>query len=110
MLGLDDVRWELGRFGKLNVRHGKGSRRKGPKLRLVPLINGADRSLRWFVEGVWAQVGTDPTRQGIPMPARVGPSVRNGRIARHVADRVVNDIELVCGVLPPPQRGERAVP
>jgi integrase/recombinase XerD len=35
MLDLDDVRWELGRFGKLNVRHGKGSRRKGPKPRLV---------------------------------------------------------------------------
>jgi len=33
MLDLDDVRWELGRFGKLNVRHGKGSRRKGPKPR-----------------------------------------------------------------------------
>ena len=44
MLDLDDVRWELGRFGKLNVRHGKGSRRRGPKPRLVPLINGADRS------------------------------------------------------------------
>ena len=29
MLDLDDVRWELGRFGKLNVRHGKGSRRRG---------------------------------------------------------------------------------
>ena len=46
MLDLDDVRWELGRFGKLNVRHGKGSRRRGPKPRLVPLINGADRGLR----------------------------------------------------------------
>ena len=44
MLDLDDVRWELGRFGKLNVRHGKGSRRRGPKPRLVPLINGADRT------------------------------------------------------------------
>ena len=42
MLDLD-VRWELGRFGKLNVRHGKGARR-GPKPRLVPLINGADLS------------------------------------------------------------------
>jgi integrase len=44
MLDLDDVRWELGRFGKLNVRHGKGSRRKGPKPRLVSLINGADEA------------------------------------------------------------------
>jgi len=41
MLDLDDVRWELGRFGKLNVRHGKGARRRGPKPRLVRLINGA---------------------------------------------------------------------
>jgi len=36
MLDIADVRWELGRFGKLNVRFGKGSRRRGPKQRLVP--------------------------------------------------------------------------
>ncbi|MGY4969649.1 hypothetical protein [Streptomyces sp. NEAU-S7GS2] len=52
MLDLDDVRWDLGRFGKLNVRFGKGSRRSGPRQRMVPLINGADRSLRWYVEDV----------------------------------------------------------
>jgi hypothetical protein len=46
MVDLDDVCWEQGRFGKLNVRHGKGSRRRGPKPRLVPLIDGADRNLR----------------------------------------------------------------
>ena len=58
MLDLDDVRWELGRFGKLNVRHGKGSRRRGPKPRPVPLINGADRNLRWFIEDVCGQPNT----------------------------------------------------
>ena len=63
MLDLDDVRWELGRFGKLNVRHGKGSRRKGPKPRLVPLINGADRSLRWFIEDVLGLFDIDPNGQ-----------------------------------------------
>jgi hypothetical protein len=31
MLDLVDVRWELGRFGRLNVRHGKGAGRRGPK-------------------------------------------------------------------------------
>ena len=30
MLDLDDVRWELGRFGKLHVRHGKGRAARGP--------------------------------------------------------------------------------
>jgi integrase len=63
MLDLDDVRWELGRFGKLNVRHGKGSRRKGPKPRLVPLINGAGRGLRWFTGDVWGQFDGDYDKQ-----------------------------------------------
>lgn len=67
MLDLDDVRWELGRFGKLNVRHGKGSRRKGPKPRLVPLINGADRSLRWFIEDVLGHFGIDLAGHATPL-------------------------------------------
>jgi hypothetical protein len=67
MLDLDDVRWELGRFGKLNVRHGKGSRRfaaQGPQaVELIgrPLLNkdsaytDAERDalgLRGFLDGV----------------------------------------------------------
>lgn len=67
MLDLDDVRWEPGRFGKLNVRHGKGSRRQEPKPRLVPLIKGADRGLRWFIEDVWGQFDGDHTRPGAPL-------------------------------------------
>ncbi|EHR59190.1 tyrosine-type recombinase/integrase [Saccharomonospora cyanea] len=67
MLNLGDVRWELGRFGKLNVRHGKGSRRKGPRQRLVPLINGADRALTWFVEDVWSQFDVDDSLPGAPL-------------------------------------------
>ncbi|MBP2371735.1 tyrosine-type recombinase/integrase [Pseudonocardia parietis] len=75
MLDLADVHWELGRFGKLNVRHGKGSRRRGAKPRLVPLINGADRSLGWFITDVWGQLDADHTRPGAPL----FPSERKGR-------------------------------
>jgi len=67
MLDLNDVRWELGRFGKLTVRHGRGSRRRGPKPRLVPLINDADRNLRWFIEDVWGRFDLDHTRSGAPL-------------------------------------------
>ncbi|MGH8917519.1 MAG: tyrosine-type recombinase/integrase, partial [Actinomycetes bacterium] len=67
MLDLDDVRWELGRFGKLNVRHGKGSRRKGPKARLAPLINGADRSLCWYIEDVLGLFDIDPAGHSVPL-------------------------------------------
>lgn len=85
MLDLDDVRWELGRFGKLNVRHGKGSRRRGPKPRLVPLINGADRNLCWFIEDVWGQFGDGPGRPGVPLfPSE--RKCRDGSSARATAD------------------------
>jgi site-specific recombinase XerD len=57
----------LGRFGKLNVRYGKGSRRKGPKQRLVPLINGADRALVWFIEDVWGQFNANHCLPGAPL-------------------------------------------
>ncbi|RJQ74196.1 site-specific integrase [Pseudonocardiaceae bacterium YIM PH 21723] len=76
MLDLHDVRWDLGTFGKLHVRHGKGSRRRGPKPRLAPLINGADRLLTWFIEDIWSAFGGDFTLPDAPLfPSERG---RNG--------------------------------
>lgn len=46
-LDIRDWRPDLGEFGKLHVRFGKGSRGRGPKQRLVPAINGADRLIDW---------------------------------------------------------------
>ncbi|MEV5681427.1 site-specific integrase [Streptomyces sp. NPDC052179] len=66
-LDLDDIKWNLGRFGKLQVRYGKGKRGSGPCERMVPLINGAGRTLRWFIEDVWGQFGDDHTRPGAPL-------------------------------------------
>lgn len=67
MLDFADVRWELGRFGKLDVRHGKGARRKGPKQRLVPLVNGADAALAWYIEDVLGQFDSDFSLPGAPL-------------------------------------------
>jgi site-specific recombinase XerD len=66
-LDLPDIKWELGPMGKLHVRCGKGSRGSGPRERMVPLINNAGRTLRWFVEDVWGQFGDDHTRPGVPL-------------------------------------------
>jgi integrase len=66
-LDLADVKWELGHFGKLHVRHGKGARGSGPRERMVPLVNHADRTLRWFIQDVWGQFGDDHTRYGAPL-------------------------------------------
>ena len=56
MLDLADVKWELGRFGKLHVRHGKGARGSGPRERMVPLINGAGRPCAGSSQDVWGQL------------------------------------------------------
>jgi integrase/recombinase XerD len=66
-LDLADVKWELGPFGKLHVRCGKGARGSGPRERMVPLLNGADRTLRWFIQDVWGQFDHDHTRHGAPL-------------------------------------------
>lgn len=66
-LDLPDIRWELGRFGKLHVRLGKGARGSGPRERMVPLLNDAGRTLRWYIEDVWGQFGDDYTRHGAPL-------------------------------------------
>jgi site-specific recombinase XerD len=66
-LDLADVKWELGRWGKLHVRYGKGANGSGPRARMVPLINGADRVLRWYVQDVWGHFDLDHTRPGAPL-------------------------------------------
>jgi len=54
---------ELGRFGKLHIRHGKGARGPGPRERMVPLINDAGRTLRWFIADVRGLFGDDYAKQ-----------------------------------------------
>ena len=66
-LDLADIKWELGRFGKLHVRCGKGARGSGPRERMVPLVNHADQTLRWFIQDVWGQFDDDHTRHGAPL-------------------------------------------
>jgi integrase/recombinase XerD len=81
-LDLTDVKWELGPFGKVHVRCGKGARGSGPRERMVPLINRAGRTLRWYVEDVWGQFGDDHTRPGAPLfpSERAKPTVDGRRL------------------------------
>lgn len=66
-LDLADVHWELGRFGKLHVRIGKGSNGSGPRERMVPLLGAAAPLLRWYIQEVWGQLDRDHTRPGAPL-------------------------------------------
>lgn len=59
MLDIRDWRPDLGGFGKLHVRFGKGSRGRGPKPRLVPAINGVDQLMDWWLAEVRPLYGSD---------------------------------------------------
>jgi site-specific recombinase XerC len=72
---MTDLLWEVGPFGKAHVRFGKGSRRRGPKPRMVPLINGSRDQLVWFIEEVRGQFDDAWDRPGAP----VFVSERRGR-------------------------------
>jgi len=52
-----DVHFGRGPFGKLHVRFGKGAKTSGPRPRWVPMLDGLDLILRWYIEEirpVWA--------------------------------------------------------
>lgn len=59
MLDIRDWRPDLGGYGKLHVRFGKGSRGRGPKPRLIPAINGANQLIDWWLADVRPHYGTD---------------------------------------------------
>jgi integrase/recombinase XerD len=75
LLDADDVHFGLGPLGKLHVRHGKGARGSGPRRRWVPLLNGLDATLRWYLDEVRPRfpAGADalfPTESGERLSAR----------------------------------------
>ncbi len=93
--GLPDIKWDLGRFGKLHVRHGKGARGSGPRERMVPLTSNAGQTLRWFAGDVWGRFGGDHTRPGVPLL----PSERKNAdgTASRVGDETLRASQLYLG-------------
>jgi site-specific recombinase XerD len=76
LLDIRDWRPDLGEHGKLHIRYGKGSHRRGPKTRLVPAINGVDGLLTWWLTDVRHQFGedwSDPDAPLLPSERRDGP-------------------------------------
>jgi len=66
-IDLRDWRPDLGEFGKLHVRFGKGTGGRGPKPRLVPAINGVDQLLDWWLAEVRPQYGSDWANPDAPL-------------------------------------------
>jgi integrase/recombinase XerD len=52
LLDAADAHFGRGPFGKLHVRFGKAARTSGPRPRWVPMLDGLDLLLRWFLDDV----------------------------------------------------------
>lgn len=90
MLDIRDWRPDLGSFGKLHVRFGKGSRGRGPKPRLVPAINGVDQLMDWWLAEVRPQYGhdwADPDAPLLPSERFDRELVRCGRVGSNALRR-----------------------
>ena len=51
-LEVADLHFGRGPFGKIHVRFGKGAKTSGPRPRWVPMLDGLDLIVRWFVEEI----------------------------------------------------------
>jgi integrase len=56
-----DVHFDRGPFGKIHVRFGKGAKTSGPRPRWVPMLDGLDLILRWYLDDVRPRFGDGPS-------------------------------------------------
>jgi site-specific recombinase XerD len=56
-----DVHFGRGPFGKVHVRFGKGAKTSGPRPRWVPMLDGLDLILRWYLDEIRPRLGDDPS-------------------------------------------------
>jgi integrase len=60
LLDRPDLHFSRGPFGKLHVRFGKGARTSGPRPRWVPMLDGLDLVLHWFLDDVRGKFPDSP--------------------------------------------------
>jgi site-specific recombinase XerD len=90
MLDIRDWRRDLGEYGKLHVRFGKGSRGRGAKHRLVPAINQVMDLLDWWMIDIRHQFGNDYDDPDAPLLPCERHDARTGRCQR-VGDQSLRD-------------------
>lgn len=55
-----DVHFGRGPFGKIHVRFGKGAKTSGPRPRWVPMLDGLDLILTWYLEEIAPRMSEGP--------------------------------------------------
>jgi integrase/recombinase XerD len=81
-----DLHFDRGPFGKIHVRFGKAAGGSGPRPRWVPMLDGLDLILRWYLDDV---------RPRLPGGLALFPDQSGGRLHRgSVRNRLAHLLEL----------------
>jgi integrase/recombinase XerD len=99
LLEVPDVHFGRGPFGKLHVRFGKGAHTSGPRPRWVPMLDGLDLVLRWFLTDVRPKLHRGTIRNRLrylmqlearPVTDRFSPHALRRACATHNYERGVD--------------------
>lgn len=88
MLDTADLHFDRGPFGKIHVRYGKAAKGSGPRPRWVPMLDGLDLILKWYLADV-----RSPMAAGVVLfPDQSGDRLHRGS----VRNRLAHLLDLEC--------------
>lgn len=79
-LDRSDVHFGRGPFGKIHVRFGKGAKTSGPRPRWVPMLDGLDLILRWYLEEIAPLLGDGPALFSVEGGGRISRGTIRNRL------------------------------
>jgi integrase/recombinase XerD len=85
LLDIADVHFGLGPFGKLHVRFGKAAHMSGPRPRWVPMLDGLELVLHWFLDDVRGKFPVSPVLFADESGGALAPGTIRNRL-RHLME------------------------
>ena len=81
MLDVADLRFDRGPFGKIHLRYGKATKGSGPRPRWVPMLDGLDLILKWYLADVRSRLAAG----AVLFPDQSGDRLHRGSVRNRLA-------------------------
>jgi len=81
MLDVADLHLDRGPFGKIHVRYGKAAKGSGPRPRWVPMLDGLDLILKWYLGDVRSRLAAGT----VLFPDQSGDRLHRGSVRNRLA-------------------------
>lgn len=81
LLDVADLHFDRGPFGKIHVRYGKAANGSGPRPRWVPMLDGLDLILKWYLADVRSRLAAGV----VLFPDQSGDRLHRGSVRNRLA-------------------------